>query len=248
MRSPMPAERVIALIPARLESTRFPGKLMADLDGKSVILRTYESTVDSALFDDVVVVCGNQVLYDEITGHGGKAVLSTRVHDSGTDRIAEAAEDIDADIVVNVQGDEPFTRRAPLERLLAVFDGDTGHAVQVATLMQALDPESAANPNFVKIACDKEANALYFSRAPIPFLRDPGMQAVYYEHIGIYAFRRQALLDFTSLPKGTLEAVEKIECLRFLENGIPIRMVLTDYMGVEIDTPEDLDKANRLLN
>jgi len=239
----------IALIPARYGATRFPGKLMAKLGNKSVILRTYESTVNTGVFDEVMVVCDSEIIYNEIVNNGGKAVMSKKEHECGTDRIAEAIADrTDIDIVVNVQGDEPFTQKGPLEKLLQVFEGEAGKKVQVASLMQELkDWKAIEDPNYVKVAVDKQFNALFFSRSVIPYPRDKAVKTVYYEHIGIYAFRRQTLLDFTQMPVSPLEAAEKIECLRYLENGIPLKMVVTEYMGVEIDTPEDLLKAEKLL-
>jgi 3-deoxy-D-manno-octulosonate cytidylyltransferase len=239
----------IALIPARYGATRFPGKLMAKLGDKSVILRTYESTVNTGVFDEVMVVCDSEIIYNEIVNNGGKAVMSKKEHECGTDRIAEAIADrTDIDIVVNVQGDEPFTQKEPLEKLLQVFEGEAGKNVQVASLMQELkDWKAIEDPNYVKVAVDKQFNALFFSRSVIPYPRDKAVKTVYYEHIGIYAFRRQTLLDFTQMPVSLLEAAEKIECLRYLENGIPLKMVVTEYMGVEIDTPEDLLKAEKLL-
>ena len=240
--------RKVAFIPARYGATRFPGKLLALLKGKSVIVRTYESVVNTGLFDEVMVVCDGREIYDEVISHGGKAVISKREHESGSDRIAEAVEDMDADIVVNVQGDEPFTSRKPLELLLSVFEGEEGENVKVASLMQKLtDPESAENPNFVKVVVDNNFNSLLFSRSPIPYHRDKTIPVTYYEHIGVYAFRKQTLMDFTSWPQTPLEKAEKIECLRYLEHGIPLKMVLTSYMGVEIDTPEDLDRAAKML-
>lgn len=239
----------VALIPARYGATRFPGKLMAKLGGKSVILRTYESTVNTGVFDEVMVVCDSEIIYNEIVSNGGKAVMSKKEHECGTDRIAEAIEDrSDVDIVVNVQGDEPFTQKEPLEKLLKVFEGEDGQNVQVASLMQELkDWKSIEDPNYVKVAVDKKFNALFFSRSVIPYPRDKEVKSVYYEHIGIYAFRRETLMDFTKMPVSPLEAAEKIECLRYLENGIPMKMVVTEYMGVEIDTPDDLLKAEKLL-
>ncbi|ACU58301.1 3-deoxy-manno-octulosonate cytidylyltransferase [Chitinophaga pinensis] len=239
----------VALIPARYGATRFPGKLMAKLGGKSVILRTYESTVNTGVFDEVMVVCDNDIIYNEIVSNGGKAIMSKKEHECGTDRIAEAIEDrADVDIVVNVQGDEPFTQKEPLEKLLQVFEGEEGKNVQVASLMQVLkDWKSIEDPNYVKVAVDKKSNALFFSRSVIPYPRDKNVATTYYEHIGIYAFRRQTLMDFTKMPVSPLEAAEKIECLRYLENGISMKMVVTEYMGVEIDTPEDLVKAEKLL-
>lgn len=239
----------IALIPARLGATRFPSKLMANLGGKTVIRHTYDNTVKTGVFDEVMVVCDSEIIYNEIVNNGGKAVMSQKEHECGTDRIAEAvAGRTDVDIVVNVQGDEPFTQKAPLEKLLQVFEGEAGKQVQVASLMQELkDWKAIEDPNYVKVAVDKHFNALFFSRSVIPYPRDKQVRSVYYEHIGIYAFRRQTLLDFTQMPVSPLEAAEKIECLRYLENGIPLKMVVTEYMGVEIDTPEDLLKAEQFL-
>lgn len=240
----------IALIPARYAASRFPGKMMAVLAGKTVIWRTYESTRDTGVFDEVMVVTDSDIIYEEITRNGGKAIMSQREHESGSDRIAEAVEGMtDVDIVVNVQGDTPFTRREPLEKLLQVFEGEAGKKVQVASLMQELKEwKDIEDPNFVKVAVDKDFNSLMFSRSVIPYPRDKNVPTVYYEHIGIYAFRREALLRFTRTPMTPLEAAEKVECLRYLEMGIPLKMVVTDYMGVEIDTPEDLDRASRLLD
>ncbi len=240
--------RKIALIPARYGASRFPGKMMAKLGDKTVILRTYESAVNTGVFDDVMVVTDSDLIYNEIVNNGGKAVMSKKEHECGTDRIAEAVVDMDVDIVVNVQGDEPFTQKEPLEKLLKVFEGEEGKKVQVASLMQELkDPALVEDPNYVKVAVDKNFNALFFSRSVIPYPRNKEIKTIYYEHIGIYAFRRQTLLDFTQLEVTPLEAAEKIECLRYLENGIPMKMVVTSYMGVEIDTPEDLEKAAKLL-
>lgn len=238
-------DRAIALIPARYAATRFKGKLMADLGGKSVIRRTYESTVATGLFDEVIVVTDSDTIYNEITAHGGKAVMSKHDHESGSDRIAEAAKDMNVDIVVNVQGDTPFVKKEPLEKLLQQFGDRT---VQVGSLMQELkEIQFIEDPNYVKVAVDKNNNALFFSRSVIPYPRNKEISITYYEHIGVYAFRKQALLDFTGWPVSPLENAEKIECLRYLENGVSIRMVITDYMGVEIDTPEDLQRAAELL-
>jgi 3-deoxy-manno-octulosonate cytidylyltransferase (CMP-KDO synthetase) len=240
--------KTIAMIPARYAATRFPAKLMQPLGDKTVIRHTYDNTRATGLFDEVMVVTDSEIIYREITEHGGKAKMSVRPHESGSDRIAEAVADMDVDIVVNVQGDEPFVRKEPLELLLSVFQNEAGKQVQVGSLVQVLkDPRSIADPNYVKVALDKNNNALFFSRSVIPYPRDTGATAVYYEHIGVYAFRKAALLQFTNFPVSPLEAVEKIECLRYLENGIPMRMVVTSYLGVEIDTPEDLERAARLL-
>ncbi len=233
------------MIPARYAATRFPGKLMQLLNGKPVIRLTYENTVATGLFDEVIVVTDSEEILTEINASGGVAVMSINRHESGSDRIAEAAASIDADIIVNVQGDTPFVKKAPLEKLLQQFDESS---VQVASMMQAISSlDDIMDPNFVKVAVDKNNNSLFFSRSVIPYPRDRNYPTVYYEHIGVYAFRKNALLRFTQWPITPLEAAEKIECLRYLENGIPLRMVLVDYMGVEIDTPEDLDRAAKLI-
>jgi len=238
----------VALIPARYAASRFPGKLMQKLGDKTVILHTHDNTVATGLFDEVIVATDSDIIYKEITGNGGKAVMSRKQHESGSDRIAEAVAEMDVDIVVNVQGDEPFVQKEPLEKLLRVFEGEQGNKVQVASLMQLLKEQKfIEDPNYVKVAVDLNMNAIFFSRSVIPYPRNPEISIPYYEHIGVYAFRKEALMNFTNWPMSPLECAEKIECLRYLENGIAIKMVITEYMGVEIDTPEDLARAANLL-
>ena len=236
--------RMIAMIPARYAATRFPAKLMQQLGNKTVIQHTYDNTVATGLFDEVVVVTDSDIIYNEIVSNGGKAKMSIREHQSGSDRIAEAVADMDVDIVLNVQGDTPFVQKQPLEKLLACFNDPT---VQVASMMQVLSKkEEIEDPNFVKVAVDRNMNSLMFSRSVLPYPRDTSIPITYYEHIGVYAFRKQALIDFTNWPMTPLEAAEKVECLRYLEYGIPLRMIVVDYMGIEIDTPADLEKASKL--
>jgi len=240
--------KIAAFIPARYAATRFPAKLMQPLGDKTVIRHTYDNTLATGLFDDVYVVTDSEIIYREITGNGGKAIMSQREHESGSDRIAEAAAGLDIDIIVNVQGDEPFVQKQPLEKLLEVFQGADGAKVQVASLMQVLkDQKNIEDSNYVKVAVDRNMNSLFFSRSVIPYPRNQELAITYYEHIGVYAFRKEALMQFTNWPMTPLEAAEKIECLRYLEYGIPLKMVVTEYMGVEIDTPEDLVKAASLL-
>ena len=237
--------KIGAFIPARYAATRFPAKLMQTLGDKTVIRHTYDNTVATGLFDAVYVVTDSEIIFNEITQYGGNAIMSKRSHESGSDRIAEAVQELDIDIVVNVQGDEPFVKREPLEKVIAVF---SDAKVQVASLMQVLtDSALIQDPNYVKVAVDKNNNALFFSRSVIPYPRSTESPITYYEHIGVYAFQKQALLNFTNWPMSPLEAAEKIECLRYLENGVSIKMVVTEYMGVEIDTPADLIKAAKLL-
>ncbi|MEO7531543.1 MAG: 3-deoxy-manno-octulosonate cytidylyltransferase [Sediminibacterium sp.] len=240
--------KICAFIPARYAATRFPAKLMQMLGNKTVIRHTYDNTVATGLFDDVYVVTDSEIIFNEITNNGGKAVMSKKEHESGSDRIAEAIVDMEVSIVVNVQGDEPFVKREPLEKLLRVFAGEEGKNIQVASLMQVMkEQQFIDDPNYVKVAVDKNMNSLMFSRSVVPYPRAKNPATVYYEHIGVYAFRKHALINFTNWAMTPLEATEKIECLRYLENGIPLKMVVTEYMGIEIDTPEDLERAAKLL-
>jgi 3-deoxy-manno-octulosonate cytidylyltransferase (CMP-KDO synthetase) len=240
--------KIIAVIPARYASTRFPAKLMQDLGGKTVILRTYEAAVNTHLFDDVFVVTDSDLIYDEIVSHGGKAIRSIKEHESGSDRIAEAVENLDVSIVVNVQGDEPFIDVEPLTKLIEVFRHDATKQVDLASLMREIKNENEIhNPNNVKVVVDQNGFALYFSRSVIPYPREKNVGVRYFQHIGIYAFRKQALLDFYSLPMKSLEASEKLEQLRYLEFGKRIKMIETTHIGIGIDTPEDLEKARKML-
>ena len=241
--------KIIAVIPARYASTRFPAKLLQDLGGKSVILRTYEATLATQLFDDVFVVTDSDLIYNEITSNGGKAIMSIKEHESGSDRIAEAVANLEVDVVVNVQGDEPFTAAEPLKQLIQVFKEDKDAKVDLASLMREItDEEQINNPNNVKVVVDQSNFALYFSRSVIPYPREKNVGVRYFQHIGIYAFRKQALLDFYSLPMKSLEASEKLEQLRYLEFGKRIKMVETQHVGIGIDTVEDLEIAKLHLN
>jgi 3-deoxy-manno-octulosonate cytidylyltransferase (CMP-KDO synthetase) len=238
----------IALIPARYAATRFPGKLMKMLGNKTVIRHTYENTVATHLFDEVIVVTDSQIIFNEIVENGGYAIMSKKTYESGSDRIAEAVEDIKVDVIINVQGDEPFVKKEPLQNLLAVFENDSRHLVEVASLMHEIsDAGLLADPNTVKVVVDDQMNSLLFSRSVIPFFREPGVRPVYYKHIGIYAYRKKALMAFTRWQITPLEAAEKIECLRYLEHGIKIKMTITLEAPISIDTPEDLERAKKLL-
>lgn len=235
------------MIPARYSASRFPGKLMQDLAGKSVILRTYEATVATNLFTAVYVVTDSDIISNEIKKHGGNVIMSQKEHESGSDRIAEAVQGVDCDIVVNVQGDEPFTEKLSLQKVISVFEEDQQQEIDLASLMVHItDVDEIQNPNSVKVIVDQRNFALYFSRSPIPYYRDKSIDVKYFKHKGVYAFRKQALLDFTKLPMQMLEASEKIECIRYLEFGKKIKMVETHIQGVEIDTPEDLERAKDL--
>ncbi|MBC5842811.1 3-deoxy-manno-octulosonate cytidylyltransferase [Flavobacterium sp. F-380] len=240
--------KIIAVIPARYASTRFPAKLMQDLGGKTVILKTYEAAVNTNLFQDVFVVTDSDLIFNEIVSHGGKAIMSIKEHESGSDRIAEAIVNLDVDVVVNVQGDEPFINAEPLKEVIEVFKQDVDNKVDLASLMREItNKDDINNPNHVKVVVDQSNFALYFSRSVIPYPREENAGVRYMQHIGIYAFRKQALLDFYSLPMKSLEASEKLEQLRYLEFGKRIKMIETTHVGIGIDTPEDLEKARMML-
>jgi len=231
------------MIPARYAATRFPAKLMRLLDDKTVIRTAYENTLATGLFDNVLVVTDSRIIYEEMKD--GNVIMSRRAHESGSDRIAEAIENIDCDVVLNVQGDEPFSDRVVLQQVLSAFDDKS---VMVASVMHEIfEQADIQNPNNVKVVVDNNNDALFFSRSVIPFVRDEGTQAVYYKHMGIYAYRKDTLLQFTKWPVGNLEKIEKLEQLRYLENGFKIRMILTDHASIGIDTPEDLELARQFL-
>ena len=241
--------KIIAVIPARYASTRFPAKLMQDLGGKTVILRTYEAAVNTNLFADVFVVTDSELIYNEIITNNGKAIMSIKEHESGSDRIAEAVENLEVDIVINVQGDEPFINTEPLQKVIEIFKNDLDKKVDLASLMYEIkDKKEIENPNNVKVIVDQQNFALYFSRSVIPYPREENVGVRYMKHIGIYAFRKEALLDFYRLPMLALEASEKLEQLRYLEYGKRIKMVETTHASIGIDTLEDLEKARQIIN
>jgi len=233
--------KTIAVIPARYESTRFPGKLLANLKGKPVIQYTYENVKKSGLFEDIIIATDDERIRKAVGSSKAKVIMTRNDHKSGTDRISEACSNLDFDLVVNVQGDEPFIDRDPLSKLIEVFSDPE---IEVASLMSVLNRDHE-NPNIVKVVCDKDNFALYFSRSLIPYDRDKTGKAIFHQHIGVYAFRRKMLFEFVKLPLGYLERVEKLEQLRLLENGFRIKMVETNYHGTGIDTPEDLARAER---
>ena len=241
----------MAIIPARYASTRFPGKPLAVLGGKTVIQRVYEQ-VDSIL-DEVYVATDDKRIYDCVTGFGGRAVMTREDHKSGTDRIEEAVEKIQssADVIINVQGDEPFIQPSQIKTLMKLFDTpDT----QIGTLGKPFESiEAIENPNSPKIVTDNRGFALYFSRSVIPYIRGKERSEWFGEypflkHLGIYAYRREVLKEVTLLPQSSLEKAESLEKLRWLQNGYRIRVGLTDVETVGIDTPEDLKRAEEFLN
>ena len=241
--------KIVSIIPARYDSSRFPGKLMQQLGDRTVILRTYQNVVATGLFDEVVVATDSDVIFEEISDNGGRAVMTRNDHQCGSDRIAEAVSGMDADVVINVQGDEPFVDGDSLKKLIEVFEDDPRKEIALASLMTPLlEPEEVKNPSVVKVIVDLNDFALYFSRSPIPFDRDHEKAPPYYMHVGVYAFRKQALIEFSEQEMTPLESAEKIECIRYLEHGKKIKMVVTHNLNFEIDTPRDLDRAKAHLN
>lgn len=239
--------KIIAVIPARYAASRFPGKLMQILGDKTVIDTTYKNVVETELFDEVFVATDSEIIFDEITKNGGKAVM-TGEHETGSDRIAEAVQNIDCDIVINVQGDEPFLKTEPLKQLIEVFKADINKEISLASLkIRLTNLEEIENPNNVKVIADLQSFAMYFSRSVIPFPRETSVEHLYYKHIGVYAFRKEALVKFANLEMTPLEISEKIEAIRYLEHGMKIKMIETDFIGVGIDVPEDLEKARKLI-
>jgi len=235
---------IVAVIPARYAATRFPGKLMQMLGNKTIIRHVYDNTVSTGLFNDVFVVTDSDIIYKEIKDNGGKVIMSKKEHESGSDRIAEAIAEMNIDVIVNVQGDEPFIKKEPLEKLVRLFNDDS---IQVASLMRKISKEEAVNPNNVKVVTDKLGYAFYFSRSIVPYQRDEKTNAEYFLHVGVYAYKKDVLMNFTKWPQSSLEKIEKLEQLRYLENGIKIKMAETDYKNIAIDTPEDLEKAKSSL-
>jgi len=239
--------KIIAVIPARYNSTRFPGKLMEILGNKTVIATTYQNVAKTRLFDDVFVATDSEIIFNEIKKNSGNALM-TGQHETGSDRIAEAVANIDCDIVINVQGDEPFLKTEPLKQLIEVFKNDFNKKISLASLKIKLkEKKEIENPNNVKVITDNAGFALYFSRSVIPYLRETSAETEYFKHIGVYAFRKEALLEFTKLPMKPLEIAEKLEQLRYLEYGKRIKMIETDFIGIGIDTPEDLEKARKII-
>lgn len=243
--------KFIGIIPARYASTRFPGKPLAILGGKTVIERVYEQV--TSVLNDVWVATDDERIYDTVTAFGGQAVMTRSDHKSGTDRIEEAAEKIgaEADVMINVQGDEPFIQPSQIATVKALFDDPD---VQIGTLGKPFESiEAVCNPNSPKIVCDVKGYALYFSRSVIPYIRGKKQTEwlssfPFLKHIGLYAYRREVLAEITKLPQSPLEKAESLEQLRWLQNGYRIKVGLTNVETVGIDTPEDLARAERLIH
>ena len=238
--------KVAAVIPARLDSTRLPNKLLRDICGKSLIVRTYESTMNSKVFDEVFIVTNSKEIVRELEKNNANYFFEDKKYETGTDRIAGIASKINADIIINVQGDEPFIKSKTFTEIIDVFKKDKNKLIPVVSVMTPIDKIERSNPNNVKVVTDINSYAIYFSRYPIPYDRDDSLPSVF-KHVGIYAFRKETLLSFSMLNKGNLEAIEKIEALRLLENEIRIKMILSREVFIGIDTEEDLTKAIKLI-
>jgi 3-deoxy-manno-octulosonate cytidylyltransferase (CMP-KDO synthetase) len=240
--------RVVAIVPARYESTRLPGKPLALIDGKPMIQHVFERTRRVALVDHVLVATDDGRIADTVRGFGGDVVMTRSDHPSGTDRIAEVARDLDAEVIVNVQGDLPFLEAAMVDAAVSLMRADS--ALPMATLKTPIrDVAEMTNPNVVKVVTDRDGYALYFSRSPLPYWRDAAATTngvLGYKHIGLYAYRRDFLLTFARLAPTPLEAAEKLEQLRALEWGFRIKVAETVGVGIEVDTPHDLERARAL--
>lgn len=242
--------KFIGIIPARYASTRFPGKPLAMLGGRTVIQRVYEQA--TAILDEAYVATDDERIFQAVEQFGGRAIMTRADHKSGTDRIEEAAEKIgtQADVIINIQGDEPFIQKSQIETLMHLFDEPS---TQIGTLGKRFESiEAAMNPNSPKIVTDKRGFALYFSRSIIPYVRGKEQSEwlqhfPYLKHLGLYAYRREVLQEVTQLPQSPLEIAESLEQLRWLENGYRIRVGLTDVETIGIDTPEDLQRAEEFL-
>lgn len=237
--------KAVAVIPARYGSTRLPGKPLLDICGKPLIQRVWEMVACVQGLDEIIVATDDERIAEVVRDFGGRAMMTSPDCQSGSDRVREVAQTVDADVYVNVQGDEPLLESLAIEKLLNVFEHDA--SVQVATLCSPISREDAQSSNLVKVVRDHAGNALYFSRAPLPFVREANETADYFGHIGIYAYRREALTVFTSLPASDLEKAEKLEQLRFLQAGIPIRVLEVPRMGVGVDTQEDLERVRTVI-
>lgn len=237
---------VIGVIPARYESTRFKGKVLADLCGKPMLQWVWEAAKRAKILDDVIVACDDRIVEEAVKSFGGKAVLTSKNHESGTDRICEIVNPLDVKVVVNIQADEPLIDPMMIESLAReLLENPSSN---ITTLMKLIeDLNELGNPNVVKVVTDKQGFALYFSRLPIPYLRDSSMAVSYYKHIGLYGYTKDFLFVFKNLAESRLEKVERLEQLRVLEAGYKIKVMETKVSTIGVDTPEDLEKARSVI-
>ncbi len=246
--------RIAAIIPARYASSRFPGKPLADILGKPMIQRVYEQTAHAELVDDVLVATDDIRIAEAVQAFGGRACMTSDQHETGTDRLAEVAAQLDAELIVNVQGDEPLIDPRMIDQAIAPLKEDA--TIDMGTLMVSIkEPQDYLNPNVVKVVTNRQGDALYFSRAPIPWSRDYSETAAQnydyisaFKHVGLYVYRRNFLLAYPTLTATPLEQMEKLEQLRALENGYRIRVVETDLQSQGVDTPQDLARVCEILS
>jgi 3-deoxy-manno-octulosonate cytidylyltransferase (CMP-KDO synthetase) len=238
---------IIGVIPARYASTRFPGKPLIDIGGKSMIQRVYEQCKKTSVLSDVIVATDDDRIAEHVLSFGGKVIMTADTHQSGTDRCAEVISTYKGkcDAVINIQGDEPFIDPKQIELLASAFNEES---TQIVTLIKKIkSEEEVRNPNVVKAIANKNNQAIYFSRSPIPYRRNPGVDITYFKHVGIYGYRKQVLAEITQLPMSKLEQAESLEQLRWVENGYSIVLKETDLETIAIDTPDDLDKVLKML-
>jgi len=243
-----PAQNVLAIIPARYGSSRLPGKPLASIAGRPMIQHVVERVRRARLVSSILVATDDDRIKKAVEAFGGHAILTRSDHRTGTDRVAEVAAHVPADIYVNIQGDEPLIDPGIIDAVVVAMLED--NSIQIATPCAAItNQKEIVDPNIVKVARDFDSNGLYFSRAPIPWVRDTGSPVVarHWKHIGLYAFVRDALLEFPTLPPGELERIEQLEQLRWLENGFRIRVVETEYDAVSVDVPADLERVEKIL-
>ena len=237
--------RILGIIPARFSSTRFPGKPLIDIGGKTMIRRVYEQAKKATTLSDVIVATDDQRIYDEVLSFGGKVVITSPHHQNGSERCAEASINISADAVINIQGDEPFIHPEQIDTLASLF---VDPACQIGTLIKVCNDKTLLEkPSIIKVTVDKNFKALYFSRSMIPYLRNADTDTTFYKHIGIYGYRIDVLKEITKLKPTPLELAESLEQLRWLENGYSIQTALTTYESISIDVPEDLERVKSLI-
>jgi 3-deoxy-manno-octulosonate cytidylyltransferase (CMP-KDO synthetase) len=240
--------RVIAIIPARLNSKRFPRKLLEKLNGIPLIVMTYRNLLSMKIFDEIIVATDSVEISKTVEKNGGKVFVTKKKHLCGSDRVSEASVNFKSDIVINVQGDEPFVSLKSIKKIIDFFKGNLKKNIPVVSLMyKTNDPELIGNENCVKVVLDKNDFAMYFSRSKIPFLRNPVNDFNFYIHIGVYGFLTQSIIQFSSMKPSKLEKVEMLECIRFIENGKKIKMIQVERATIGIDTPSDLNKAKKYL-
>jgi 3-deoxy-manno-octulosonate cytidylyltransferase (CMP-KDO synthetase) len=236
--------KIIGIIPARFASTRFPGKPLVDIGGKTMIQRVYEQAKKASSLSEVLVATDDQRIFDAVEDFGGKVVMTSSSHTNGTERCNEVAASFEADVVINIQGDEPFIQPEQINQLADLF---LDESVQIGTLVkQIYENADLHNPTIIKAVLSLKKEALYFSRSAIPFLRTPDTEHIFFKHIGIYGFRKAVLDSLVKLPLSSLEKAESLEQLRWLENGYKIQTALTEYNSLSVDVPEDLEKLKGL--